>query len=132
MFKFRARIGGKFVFGEEAARLYYNNNSKSEFFHTSAVFMLYSGMNDKNNTPIYDGDILKIILDNGIEAKYICRFGITQREFNGNLLDISCFYFENILTGFHAFPIVHNYAGKHDLEMLEIIGNIFDNEDLLK
>jgi len=28
-------------------------------------------------------------------------------------------------------PIVKNYCGKHDLEIIEVIGNIFENPELL-
>ena len=131
MFKFRARLDGKFHYEQEAARLYYNNTSESKFFHNLAEFNLFSGMKDKNNNDIYEGDILKVTNESYLEIIFLCKFGIARRKVDGRELDISSFYFENINNQFPAFPIVKNYEGKHDLEIIEIIGNKYDNFDLL-
>ena len=32
---------------------------------------------------------------------------------------------------FKAFPIVENWKGVHDLTMLKVIGNIYENKDKL-
>ena len=47
-------------------------------------------------------------------------------------VDIPCFYFDVIGAAFKAFPIVENYAGLHDLVMLQIVGNIYTNPELAK
>ena len=94
--------------------------------------MQFTGLHDKNGKEIYEGDIISLIDDVGDEILVICEFGTVQREIYGqtlNLCDITGFYFrkDNRAT----FPIVNNYAGKHDLELFEVIGNIHQNPELL-
>ena len=49
---------------------------------------------------------------------------------NGFTVDIPSFYFDSMNSNFKAFPIVKNYMGVHDLTMLEIIDNIYENPEL--
>ncbi|MDR1883082.1 MAG: hypothetical protein LBR26_09940, partial [Prevotella sp.] len=62
------------------------------------------------------------------EIRVICRFGHVYRKINGNEVDIAGFYFE--LPGKkNTLPIVKNYVGCHDCELMEIIGNIHENQN---
>jgi len=36
------------------------------------------------------------------------------------------------VEGKATFPIVDNYAGKHDLELMEVIGDIYSNPELIE
>ena len=91
------------------------------------ILMQYSGLKDKNNQEIYEGDILKIENQDHKVIEVICKFEIVRRTMDtGWTVDIPSFCFER-KDGLKSFPIVNNYAGKHDLEMLEVIGNIYAN-----
>lgn len=95
--------------------------------------MQYTGLKDKNGKEIYEGDIVEILAENQQINRLVVKYGIVQREMASNwLVDIPSFYFELMLNGFEAFPIVVNWNGKHDLEMMEIIGNIYENPELLE
>lgn len=79
------------------------------------VLMQYTGMKDKNGKEIYEGDIVKPVLS-GMDGEY------------GEVLweDVNC-----------AFMIDWNKAknlGKYDYQLqshIEIIGNIYENSELL-
>ena len=72
----------------------------------------YTGLKDKNGKEIYEGDILK-----------------NKREENFKLYwdeKMSAFYLQNILWLNEDTPV-----GFHRMENFEIIGNIFENKELL-
>ena len=91
--------------------------------------MQYSGLKDKNNTKIYVGDIVQLKNAEGRIIKAVCEFGIARRFLSvggeTNECDIPSFYFK--VDDRKTFPIVNNYQGKHDLELFEIVGNIYEN-----
>ncbi len=93
--------------------------------------MQYTGLKDKTGKEIYEGDILQLINEDGRTIKAICRFGNRRlTTYNCRVIDVQCYYFE--VEGRKTNPIVKNYCGKHDLEIIEIIGNIFENSELLE
>ena len=92
----------------------------------------FTGLLDKQGKEIYEGDILTILAEDSKINKLVVKYGIARREMkSGWIVDIPCFYFDLMGANFKAFPIVKNYKGKHDLTMLEIIGNIWENPELL-
>lgn len=101
------------------------------------VALQFTGLNDKASKEIYEGDILQIQNETGSMNRFVIKYGVARRTQQASVtfdyyeIDIPCFYFENVLYKDKVFPIVKNWAGKHDLEMLEIIGNIVDNPELL-
>lgn len=88
-------------------------------------------MQDKNKKDIYEGDIMKCTDDAGKEIIFVCEYGIARRELiSGAEVDIPGFYFLK-QDGHKSFPIAHNYLGMHDLDMIEVIGNIDENPELV-
>ena len=79
-------------------------------------------------------DVGPILTDEKIATEI---FNSLTRDWGGKiasgwLVDIPSFYFDLIGGNFKAFPIVKNYKGVHDLTMLEIIGNRFENPELME
>lgn len=80
-------------------------------------------LKDKNGRHILNGDMVQ-----GFGCIFEVKFGIAEVEKvspydpeETNLVQIPCFYFEDIETKEKVFPIKKNYLGKNDLEDLEVI-----------
>lgn len=91
----------------------------------------YIGLPDKNGADIYAGDILQIRTQSGRIENFTVEYGIHRRDMkSGWTVDIPSFAFVSD-EGHATYPIVNNYWNGHDLEILEVIGNIYQNADLL-
>lgn len=92
--------------------------------------MQYSGMQDKFKNKIYDKDILKLLDAAGNEINVICKYGKHERKmYSGFLVEIYGFAFISPL-GKPTFPIIHNCAGKSDLDIMEVVGNVYETPEL--
>jgi uncharacterized phage protein (TIGR01671 family) len=88
----------------------------------------FTGLHDKNGMEIYEGDIIELVNADYETVRVVCEFGTARRQIFENVVDIVGFYFK-LPNGKKSFPIASNYAGKHDLELFEVIGNIHDNKE---
>ena len=99
--------------------------------HNDLIIQQFIGMKDANDTDIYEGDILQ-----GFGWYFEIKYGNIVRTLlspdgTPSQVEIPCFYFQRIGTDHKLFPIVHNDFGQHDLETLKIVGNIFENPNLV-
>ena len=80
-------------------------------FQPSFVLMQYTGLHDKNGKEIYEGDIVKIKYRDEDIGKVIY-------EHNGFSIDVT-----NMNKNYGRVSFVNNF--------MEVIGNIYDNQELL-
>ncbi|MGF2617758.1 hypothetical protein FZC84_12020 [Rossellomorea vietnamensis] len=95
-----------------------------------------TGLHDKNGKEIFEGDIVKLEFD-GIERIFEVGIETVVREVKSHP-SFADKYAKVAITGvvfkwegFQLFPCV-DYQGMSDTERMEIIGNIFENPELLE
>lgn len=101
------------------------NEDAQQIPFTDVIIMRKSSYKDKNGNFIYEGDKLKLLNKNKDEIITVCSYGKWKRKMDsGEVVEIEgfCFLVENTST----FPIIKNYMKKHDTEIMEIIGNIYE------
>lgn len=90
----------------------------------------YTGLKDRTGTRIYEGDILELINEVGERVKCVVEFGSRKlRTSQGVIIDIQGFYFK--IGDRKTNPVVVNYKGMHDLDIMEIRGNIYEDHELI-
>ena len=89
------------------------------------ILMQYTGLKDKNGKEIYEGDIVKVKLYKGEEEKY---FIGKVEYFGSNFIVDTDNNSEYHIYDLDGFGIDYRY----NLEDCEVIGNIYDNPELLE
>ena len=128
---FRAWSGGKMIhFGKGCidfvttdedtiqAGLFFPMISE-KFSITGAIVMQYTGLWDVFGTRIFDGDILQRGI--GVECEYI---GVVKWENDGWIFSIPEPFQYDIFTGFTLSQLLQH--------PVQVVGNIFENPELLK
>ena len=90
---------------------YYPTNNIESIAVAPKTVGQYTGLTDKNGTKIFEGDICKVA-----DLLYKVIFSYGQ------------WYFDIISTEYICYPYFYSHCGEH----CEIIGNIFDNPELVK
>ena len=111
--KFRAWNGEKMTTSFEITSqgVVASHFGKKEY-HPDYLLMQYTGLKDKNGKEIYEGDIVKLTAI-------------------GGYLQDGSFEVENIISFHENFSHDDRYY-QMDKEKIEIIGNIYENPELLK
>ena len=87
----------------------------NDYFDTKdMILMQYTGLKDKNGVEIYEGDIVRILGGEYEQGFYEWDEKVCIKDF--------------IYDGFNLMMTVHQIGN----EALEVIGNIYDNPELLE
>lgn len=91
-------------------------NESSNMWHIDADTVgQYTGLTDKNGTKIFEGDIIDFLYRSGYDDYGIVQYDADETEFG--------FVYNSIYEG----------LGRHyRSEDIEVIGNIFDNPELVR
>lgn len=96
---------------------FHNYENVYRFEDEKVKLMQYTGTKDKNNKEIYEGDIVKIIKQEGYGEYY------NQVEYTAKI--------EHCISEFGLQPLNLKLSDESIVE-IEVIGNIYENKNLLE
>lgn len=96
-----------------------------------------TGLKDKNGKLIWENDITKLVLEDGevryfeVSFKKVVRKVLCHSDFDDAVakVELNAICFE--WNGYELFPCIDD-KGISDVSKMEIVGNIFDNQELLE
>ena len=93
------------------------NDGKCEFLIDPETICQYTGLTDKNGKKIWEGDILEGHLDDKFPED-VTREKVIWHESGGKTEEPGC--------------VDKEYLDEFDTENFEVVGNVFDNPELLE
>lgn len=111
------------------ARMMYANEDRY-------VLRQYTGLKDKNSHPIFEGDVVSLQVDGEIRNFEVCietviRKVLSHPTFDDEYANVAITGVVFKWNGFELFPCVDS-KGRTDNEMyMKVIGNIYENPELL-
>lgn len=106
-------------------RVYRDVVSYREF--NDVELMQYTGLKDKNNKEIYEGDIIKFKDCNIDGTKEFYNIGVIEREGKRDELAISQLIFEKSYFTENYIDFINE-----TFELSEVIGNIYESQELME
>lgn len=96
-----------------------------------------TGLEDKNSKLVFENDITKLILPDGevryfkVSFKKVIRKVLCHPDFDDDVarVELNAICFE--WNGYELFPCIGE-KGVSDISKMEVVGNIFDNPELLE
>lgn len=100
---------------------------KKEWVHCdNGIILQYTGLKDKNGVEIYEADIVKI-------NAHSYDFGFSKDRIGEIRFLEGCFgFYQQLSEKRYLFNELAKESGYGELEYYEVIGNIFENSELLE
>jgi hypothetical protein len=99
------------------------------------IWLPFSNIIDNAGNELYVGDVVSVYDDSN---RFVIKFGKVVREVvsfdktTTHFVEMNTFFFESCTDGKQYFSIINNLYGEHDLSGTRLLGNIYENPELIK